>query len=279
MIPSRQLTACTCGELEDHNPLVRCSHPPCPKWQNTLFKHLREVHESPSTNPYLVDILIDGLQAWLTQSPFDTARYPECYQQLIQEQTAIGWRHMFNGHMTNQWRIRQDNYIRQQKIRTLRHTGASWTLPTLTMLWTDFFVLWKARNEAIHGHDSSSQNQARYCRLHTEMEQLHSKCAHVLAVDSDIFIGDTPADLETFLTVSTASHIQNWLHVWRPLIQSSVKSARDMSIQGIQTLTNYFDSIGSPNMTPQHPNSRAHRTTRPCHKTRLKALPQPSFRF
>jgi hypothetical protein len=140
-------------------------------------------------------------------------------------------------------------------------------------------VLWKARNEAIHGHDLSSQNQAHHRHLRAEMEQLHFQREHVLAVDSDIFIGNTPAALETFLSVSTASNIQNWLHVWRPLIHSSVKSAKDLSIQGVRILTDYFDSTGSPDTTPPHPNSRAHRTTQPRHKNRLQALPQPKFWF
>jgi hypothetical protein len=48
------------------------------------------------------------------------------------------------------------------------------------------------------------------------------------------------------LTVSTASHIQNWIHVWRPTIISSIKAARDQSIQGVQTISTYFDTTNRP---------------------------------
>jgi hypothetical protein len=69
-----------------------------------------------------VDILINGLHAWLMESPLDQQRYPRCYHQLIKEQDAIGWRQVFNGHITKQWRLGQDKFIRQQKIQTIVHT-------------------------------------------------------------------------------------------------------------------------------------------------------------
>ena len=95
-------------------------------------------------------------------------------------------------------------------------TGANWLLRTLTTIWTALFSLWTARIEAIHGHHLKTQNQSRHRRLRTEMELLYTKRDSVLAVDSDAFIGDTPEALETFLTVSTATHIQNWMNTWHP---------------------------------------------------------------
>jgi hypothetical protein len=76
------------------------------------------------------------------------------------EQTAIGWRHLFNGHLSSQWRIKQDYFARRRNIVTRTATGASWSLRTLTMIWSEFLLLWKQRNGDIHGHDTSSQQQA-----------------------------------------------------------------------------------------------------------------------
>ena len=130
-------------------------------------------------------------------------------------------------------------YLRSRKIRTQTHTGANWALRTLSQIWTDFFRIWQDRNTAIHGHDLRSQNQARHRRLRAEMELLHSQQDQVLAVDSDAFI-ENPAALETFLSVSSATHIQNWINVWRPLIISSIQTAKERSLQGVRTLSDYF---------------------------------------
>jgi hypothetical protein len=268
-----------CGEPEDRDHLVRCTFEPRLKWRKELLTQLRKTHDDPLVNPYLVDILHDGLHSWLTYTQIDTAQYPRRYHQLIEEQTAIGWRQLFNGHLSTQWRIRQDNFLRRGKLQTRVHTGANWALRTLTTIWTAFFKIWKDRNEAIHGHDLKTQNQARQRRLRAEMELLHSKRDQVLAVDNDVFIGDTPAALDTFLTVSSPTHVQNWLHVWKPIIVSSVQSAKDMAIKGVRLMSDYFPTDPTTNTGPRHPNTRAHRTTRPRHRATRPALPQPSFQF
>jgi hypothetical protein len=164
-----------CGETEDRDHLVQCSFAPREKWRTELLSHLRATHDNPLTNPYLVDILIDGLHSWLHHSHIDKARYPRRYHQLINEQSAIGWRQIFNGHLSTQWRFRQDRYLRRGKFHTQTHTGANWTLRTLTTVWTAFFQLWKERNEALHGHDLKTQNQARHRRLRAEMELIHTQ--------------------------------------------------------------------------------------------------------
>jgi hypothetical protein len=91
-----------CSETEDRDHLVRFLHPPCQKWRSNLMLHLRCVLASPAATPYLVDILVDGLHSWMTHSLLDIARYPCCCHQLIHEQTAIGWRQLFNQHLVTQ---------------------------------------------------------------------------------------------------------------------------------------------------------------------------------
>jgi hypothetical protein len=202
--------------------------------------------------------------------------FPKRYHKLIAEQTAIGWRHLFNGHLSLEWRAKQDYYIRRRKISTLTHSGLGWSTRTLSLLWTDFFTVWTARNEAIHGHDSSTHQQARCKKLAVEMELLHTYRDDVLASDKDAFIGDQ-ADLQKYLDVATASQVQNWIYVWKPLILSSLNEAKASSIRGVNHLTTYFASRNQLS-TRRSINNRSHRKARP----RLRnppILPQPGFRF
>jgi hypothetical protein len=60
-----------CGDLEDRDHMVRCTHPSRQKWRRDLLAHLRTAHESTETNPYLTDILIDGFHAWFNQTALD----------------------------------------------------------------------------------------------------------------------------------------------------------------------------------------------------------------
>jgi hypothetical protein len=182
-----------CGNIEDRDHILRCTFAPRHKWRNNLLRLLRKAHDSDSCDHYLLDILISGLDSWFNGLVLTPDRYPRRYHRLIAEQTNIGWRHMFNGHLSLEWRTKQDYYIRRRKIKTLTNTGAGWVIRSWTILWTEFFTLWKARNEAIHGHNQSTQHQARCRKLRMEMELLHSYRNKVLACDTAAFIGDSPS--------------------------------------------------------------------------------------
>jgi hypothetical protein len=265
-----------CGELEDRDHIIRCTFGPRQEWRNKLLSTIRKAHDSDSSDHYLTDILVTYLDSWFRGTKINNSRFPRRYHRLIAEQSAIGWRHLFNGHFSTQWRLKQDYFIRRRKISTLINTGAGWTLRTLTILWSQFFLLWKSRNEAVHGHDITSQNQARKRHLRLEMEFLHEQRDKVLACDKHAFVGDTPEELNHFLEISTASHVQNWIHIWKPRIVYSIQSAKELSLKGVRTLSSYFASTSDE--TPRPINDRSHRTARP--RTRQpRALPQPSFRF
>lgn len=265
-----------CGEIENRDHIIICSYAPRQRWRSALLSKLRKSHDSDSNDHYLSDILVNGLHAWFQGTTLSPDRYPKRYHKLIEEQSAIGWRHLFNGHLTTQWRIKQDYYIRRRNIHTRTHTGAVWSVRTLTILWTEFFALWKTRNEAIHGHDLASQQQAKKRKQRIEMKMLHSLRDQVLAGDTDVFIGDTPAALDLFLDTATATYVQNWIHVWKPFILSSVKSANELALQGVRTLSSYFIPTGLQRHRPLA--DRAHRTARPRIRE-PRALLQPAFRF
>jgi hypothetical protein len=167
------------------------------------------VHDSNKSDHYLLDILISGLDSWFKGSTLSPDCYPHHYHHLIAKQTAIGWGHLFNGHLTLEWCTKQDYYVHHKKIIMITHTGAGWSLCTLTILWTDFFTLWKARNDVIHGHDQSAQQQACCHKLCTEMKLLHSYHDKGLASDTDTFIGNSPVDLTQYLDMASASQVQS----------------------------------------------------------------------
>jgi hypothetical protein len=138
-----------CGEPEDHDHILLCHHPTCKQWRINILVHLHKAQDTNESDPQLLDILLDGLHSWFDTNHLTLAHYlPHYYHGLIHEQTKNGWRHLFNGHMSYQWRILQDRYVWQQKIHTVTYTGAGWTLRTLAILWNDFFLLWASRNAA-----------------------------------------------------------------------------------------------------------------------------------
>jgi hypothetical protein len=92
-----------CGEIEDRNHIIQCSHKPCNTWRTPLLSKLCKVHDSDMSNHYLSNILVNELHSWFSGSVLCPLRYLKQYHQLISEQSALGWCHLFNGHLINQW--------------------------------------------------------------------------------------------------------------------------------------------------------------------------------
>jgi hypothetical protein len=58
-------------------------------------------------------ILLTALEAWFTNTPADFSQYPTQYSHLIQQQMQIGWRQLFNGHLSTEWSQLQDEHLHQ----------------------------------------------------------------------------------------------------------------------------------------------------------------------
>jgi hypothetical protein len=238
-------------DTEDLNHLLRCSHPDRKPWRHKLYKALRVTCENHLTRPYLVDILLNGIDAWIHETPFDKQTYPAIYHRLIEEQSSLGWRQIFQGRLTSEWARLQDQHLRQINVTANCHTGLLWTTNIITTVWKEFFTMWTARNTAIHGNDSASRQKSRIRLATVHLRHLHKKRNDVLATDRDLFIGETDAEIDQWTQTRSATHIENWLRIWKPVIIDSAKAARAFAIQSVKPIHQYFAPVA-----PLVPTSR-----------------------
>jgi hypothetical protein len=78
-------------EYEDRTHILRCQHPERVVWQLKLVTAIRKRCENIPTRPYLMDILIDGLTHWFTDTAFLKEDYLDSYHALIGQQDQLGW--------------------------------------------------------------------------------------------------------------------------------------------------------------------------------------------
>ena len=93
--------------------------------------------------------------------------------------------------------------------------------------------MWEARNAVVHGADSSSRQTARQEHAAVSLRHLHSKRNEVLAADQGLVISDTPEDLEHWVETHSATYIENWLSIWKPVIIDSAKAAHAFAIKSV----------------------------------------------
>jgi hypothetical protein len=179
--PSRRGCPVCNHRNEEWTHILRCPHSSRVTWRGTLLAEVRKACETRSTRPRLKDILVDGIQGWLESDD------PECYQlessinddefqRLIQQQNQIGWKQVFLGRFSWEWRDMQDAYYstRSHANPGKQRQGDSWQVAIIGCLWDQWYLLWESRNKDLHGADARQSSVIeRQNTLRTLRDSIH----------------------------------------------------------------------------------------------------------
>jgi hypothetical protein len=226
-------------------------------------------------------LLLNGLDAWFHDVSLDKTKYPRLFHRLIEEQNTLGWRQIFQGRLTKEWARLQDSHLREIKAHSNSKTGTLWTSNIITTVWKTFFTMWEARNAVVHGADSSTRHKKRRDHAAIALRHLHTKCDDVLATDRSLFISESPDVLNHWVNTHTATYIENWLKIWKPVILDSAKAAQAFAIRSVRPLQEYFAPTYTPKGSRRPPKPRYKSNSHTVHdrqKPRKKKQPTPPSR-
>ncbi len=250
--------------VEDRDHLLRCCHVTCATWRATLLSSIRKRSESLETDPVLLDLLMEALHAWLhNNAPPSSAAYPGAYRRLVREQTALGWRQLFNGRWSKEWaRLHERFILRSQDPIPRQLTGTKWTSTFIDILWSNFRTLWASRNGKVHGIDTSTRLQARKEKVHRELRAIYSLRHNMRHCDREVF----QETAEIHLGTQPLWAIQNWLRIQVPMAKYSVREAVRSAVNHVRTITSYFpvtEPANTPISTEPSPNGPGRESTLP----------------
>ena len=149
---------------EDRDHILQCPSDTRNKWRHTFLDKVLEACATNGTYAPLQQLLLGALRQWLNPSqqsidhlPF--APYHVELHPLIRAQKCIGWRQLFNGRFCQQWEDIQNNFLYQhrQHLPTKQSSGKKWQVAMITVIWEQWYVLWKLRNNDVHGKDVAVQ--------------------------------------------------------------------------------------------------------------------------
>jgi len=199
-IPDRQekCPSCPC-EREDRDHVYQCNHHDRAVWRRKSLQEIRKVCQNLQTAPELTDILLEGLAACYNNSPFPNNKYSQRFDKLFDEQNIIGWRQLINGRITKEWAHLQHQHLAKNNLIDKFRTGQTWSIQIICTIWTQWYQVWKIRNDVIHGKDRSTREQATKLRLKFKLEQLYALKSEVLRKHRNKFFEH---DIETHLQKS-----------------------------------------------------------------------------
>ena len=83
--------------------MILCDHHSQLKLQRRCINTLRARLQKVNTNAGLLNTFCSAISDWFDHSAADPSKYPEHYHQAILQQTRIGWRHIYMGHIVTAW--------------------------------------------------------------------------------------------------------------------------------------------------------------------------------
>ena len=189
---------------EDNSHIITCLHPSRSTWRTNTINKLVQ-YGDPQVDPFLVDILRDGLTRFHHQlEPINHHSYPARYANLITNQNAIGWIQLYRARWTREWVHLQDDYkSRHRHDFATGLPGPSWVLGAGRLLIDQWLQLWKLRNSQRHGRDQATHAQTRQQVATSELHELYSYRDRVCPADRSLFHDSVVAHLQNHPKLET----------------------------------------------------------------------------
>ena len=217
--------------------MIQCNHPDRRKWKQRTVVKIREVMAKWNTEEMLSDTFNSALTEWMDNGVVDHSEHPEMHQVASHSQWKIGWKHVFTGHLSQEWELLQGDATANQKI--LKATD--WAADPVTCIMNQVTLLWEIRNEEVHGKNANEQTTKllnRQKQTIATMIELKDKC---LARDHHIF----PKKPENLLNETSTTKLANWIATRTQVIKASIKQAIKRDVQRTNPITTWFKSMST----------------------------------
>ncbi|KAI2495166.1 hypothetical protein MHU86_19351 [Fragilaria crotonensis] len=144
------------------------------QWRRKFMRAIDRFHEKEDTFPLLRSVWREAMELWFAQETQEDVEvapflFPAEVRQVIVQQNAIGWRQLFNGRFAKAWATVQNDYLARRQGLTsdeeIAHQrkdkkGKQWQKKFIIAIWKQWMVLWKSRNELVHGKNVATQREA-----------------------------------------------------------------------------------------------------------------------
>jgi hypothetical protein len=254
---SSRCPSCDCA-VEDFKHAFCC--PARQEWQSTLRQELLKVFATTNTDQAIQNLLLQGLDHWFHDTPQTPTATSERYNPLVESQGTIGWHQLIFGRWSQLWGYYQLQHLKRHNI-TISHQnqGVGWTSKVILVIWSHFYDEWQNRNQALHGLDQQSRQNARRLKAEYKIRSLYNlreKCTRSCQLAWFYQSAD-----EHFQREKQVSNLENWISLNEKRIMAHVTSQKSNRQQGQYSLTDFFplqppgrEPDPAPNIDPIPPS-------------------------
>ena len=150
---------------------------------------------------------------------FDNCQLNPSETSLIASQSAIGWRNLLLGRLSNKWSSLQQLHVTSEKLSSTHYSGASWSVKVIQHIWRALHSLWKLRNTSLHGTTFSENVTTRRTRIESLVRQLNARIDELGQANRAML--RTPLDDRLKQPLSV---IKTWLSLAQPAFDAACNS-------------------------------------------------------
>jgi len=211
---------CT-GTIESQEHVFRCPYQA--SWQCTFIDNLQNHLIKDDTDPDIQRIMVEGIDAWLTERPPLAG---------LLSQTNIGWEQFLYGYISFEWGLRQARYKNNDAI------AYTWSMRLIQFLWYQSKAGWTAHNERVHDKESDIAAQHYRSQLEEKIRRIYSCYDSLSAKDKDLL----SVPLEERLQLPDKP-LQLWLDKNAKLITHCVQQHKLQTANSNQDIRSFFSNI------------------------------------
>jgi len=162
--PSTNIPNCPrCNyKLEDQDHVIRCQF--SDDWFKASLLKWKTLMMAQNTDPILQIIFLQGITKWRQMQPLDTTEFPTEYRNLLDQQEQIGWRQIWSGRWSNQWK-----QLQLQSLPLQEDKEKKWTQTSLASVWQSWDDIWSERNSIVHGNSPETRADAFNTKIHRNL--------------------------------------------------------------------------------------------------------------
>ena len=174
-----------CGEVDSPKHMFCCQDPRMQKVRKAGWNKLKRQVRG-CTHPTILTQIYQGLHSYTyshepEMGPVLTMD-EECTVECFNEQTEIGWDHMYLGRIGSKWGAANEELTRDYK-RPI--DSVTWSARVIKILLNNALELWGERNQAIHGKSSCLANSEEEIRQIKAVTKLFYKYVKPLALPQE----------------------------------------------------------------------------------------------